>query len=1566
MGCRHSKLRRIAALIVLVAIVITGMPNTVHAQAKNYIMYQIKDGDTIKKIADRYNTSVNSIMELNNIKNSNVFYSGKEIKVPIASVTYVVKKGDTLSKIAVTHGTTVDTIAKLNAIKDVNKIQTGQKLIVVKEEHVASVNNEETLVKTQKELLNALASKSVTVIRIATEKKVTFEIPKKNYNAKVLIVDAKNSEVKNEGTFHQILIQAIKTSTFYENGSKNTIIIKAPKAHLVMEKTAVPGKVIVEDTNKELTIDNHTKKQMSLQTSKEALTVKAENSVEVKQGIVKRESKLNQVKPTAAPTTKPTVAPTTKPTATPTVVPTTKPTVVPTITPTGTPNPTNIPTAMPEPTSIPTDIPTPTPIPPTEVPTISPTPVPQLPSDIVDFLTWKLQLPIAGESGLSVKEVSPEDLNNGFVHDEYFYVDTDGGIVFHCPVDGFKTANTNYARTELREMIDGKNPAVNWGFQGTHILRTSESVEKVSSNGRTVVSQIHGIYPNGDNGPVLVKVQYEHDLKAVVVMLKTGTAPNAAEQRGYFYGVELGQRFDTEIKCVDGVLYVTIQSEGRKETYTINFMEMDSTWGGQLGYFKVGNYIQDSDVNYENEAATVKVYSIETFHDDSYVEQVPIEGLAMKQTGVTLGIGETIGLEPVFTPVDTTNKTVTWSVVSGQDKVAVNKYGVVTAIAEGEAIVRATSEENNSVFAECVLTVTLDSKQEVIALYEQNFGNDMPYDITNASEWLLSTTGYGKVDVEQEGDNFILKLTDTDMAGTAKSLVYFPEQYGTTTLSYRIRVDEILVKDPDGAKAQASYLYLPVGGQDGFMNAADEMFRIRNGATYQGGTLVNHRWQLSHSYSDATMNYAATEFKIGEWKEITVVITPDNGTANANKTDVYVDGYRVASQMNNNKINSYINQAEFYTGSKDQVSFSIDDVRIYSGEKITEAEDALPPTSITLGAAPSTMATGDSFKLTTYITPTDAKEAVTYLITSGADLVSVSKDGLVTAIKPGTATIRVHSTGHEEVFAEITLTIVEGSSIVRVESINLPEKIINLTEGEEKQLFPILLPLNATEQKVSYEVIRGFDVISVSVEGLLSTKNTGVATVRITCMDNSRLYVDCDISVTRKTNEGTVIFRDTFNEPLDLTKWTLATSNFNDTITEVKDGALHLVDNNTSGQPRAYVSFEPQASTFSIEFKVKMSADTIYNSNKVSALCVAFGTGTITTTASETLRFKTSADVVNGVVTNRRFVYSKEEGASGFYDLSKNYELEEWYTVKLVTTPNDGSTRANTTDIYINDTLMIEGVANKTNAAIIDKLIFQTGTADLTEFWIDDVTITAGNSNSETPGENPGFQLVYEEDFENGSLPEASSTTNPSIRPSWKLTTGGSSLSEIALDTMENSALKLSDSDTSSQPKAQLIFNPITDKATIEFRLKMESDKAYIDGTNQKASAFCVVFGSTSDGNIATKANEMFRFKTTATVDTASGSAITHRKYQYENSDGKSFVTLDAPNYELNTYYTIKFVITLGDSQKTEIYIDGVKVAEGFHKKNTNTVDTILFQSGSMDLTEYWIDNIKIYQGHNV
>ena len=93
--------------------------------------YTVKSGDTLYAIANKYNTTVNDLKTLNNLT-SNTLSIGQILKVPNGSsnnVTYTVQKGDTLYGIAEEFGTTVAELTKLNNLST-TALSIGQKLLL--------------------------------------------------------------------------------------------------------------------------------------------------------------------------------------------------------------------------------------------------------------------------------------------------------------------------------------------------------------------------------------------------------------------------------------------------------------------------------------------------------------------------------------------------------------------------------------------------------------------------------------------------------------------------------------------------------------------------------------------------------------------------------------------------------------------------------------------------------------------------------------------------------------------------------------------------------------------------------------------------------------------------------------------------------------------------------------------------------------------------------------------------------------------------------------------------------------------------------------------------------------------------------------------------------------------------------------------------------------------------------------------------------------------------------------------------------------------------------------------
>ena len=99
--------------------------------SNNSTSYTVQAGDTLSGIASKFGTTYQELARINNISNPNLIYVGQVIKVNgVSSNTYIVQKGDTLSEIAQKYNTTVSELASKNGIADINKIYIGQVLTI--------------------------------------------------------------------------------------------------------------------------------------------------------------------------------------------------------------------------------------------------------------------------------------------------------------------------------------------------------------------------------------------------------------------------------------------------------------------------------------------------------------------------------------------------------------------------------------------------------------------------------------------------------------------------------------------------------------------------------------------------------------------------------------------------------------------------------------------------------------------------------------------------------------------------------------------------------------------------------------------------------------------------------------------------------------------------------------------------------------------------------------------------------------------------------------------------------------------------------------------------------------------------------------------------------------------------------------------------------------------------------------------------------------------------------------------------------------------------------------------
>ena len=119
---------------------------------ENYINYTVKSGDTLYKIANEFNTSVQQIIDLNDL-GTTVLSIGQTLRIPTSGSsttnTYTVKSGDSLWKIANQFGVSVDDLINANKLTS-TVLQVGQQLIIPNQGSSTPPAAEETITYTVK------------------------------------------------------------------------------------------------------------------------------------------------------------------------------------------------------------------------------------------------------------------------------------------------------------------------------------------------------------------------------------------------------------------------------------------------------------------------------------------------------------------------------------------------------------------------------------------------------------------------------------------------------------------------------------------------------------------------------------------------------------------------------------------------------------------------------------------------------------------------------------------------------------------------------------------------------------------------------------------------------------------------------------------------------------------------------------------------------------------------------------------------------------------------------------------------------------------------------------------------------------------------------------------------------------------------------------------------------------------------------------------------------------------------------------------------------------------------
>ncbi len=225
------------------------------------------------------------------------------------------------------------------------------------------------------------------------------------------------------------------------------------------------------------------------------------------------------------------------------------------------------------------------------------------PADVLDLSHWKLTLPATSpENSSKPLDIFQPELATYEMTPWFRLASDKKGVVFRAPVNAPTTANSDYPRTELREMTaDGENEAAWPSISGTHTLFLDQAITAVPKNKPDVVAgQIHG----DDDDLIVIRLEEK----------KLFVARSRANLATLDENYTLGKRFTIKFVARDGEIAVYYNG-GVAPVYTLE-KEVNEA------YFKAGVYTQSnceteesSDLCAENNYGEVVIYKMNVTHE---------------------------------------------------------------------------------------------------------------------------------------------------------------------------------------------------------------------------------------------------------------------------------------------------------------------------------------------------------------------------------------------------------------------------------------------------------------------------------------------------------------------------------------------------------------------------------------------------------------------------------------------------------------------------------------------------------------------------------------------------------------------------------------------------------------------------------------------------------------------------------------------------------------------------------------------------------------------------------------
>lgn len=473
---------------------------------------------------------------------------------------------------------------------------------------------------------------------------------------------------------------------------------------------------------------------------------------------------------------------------------------------------------------------------------------------------------------------------------------------------------------------------------------------------------------------------------------------------------------------------------------TLEYQSESFSWNGTNN--SVAVITEDGQIEALKEGDTVITIKVD---DATYIVNVHVEGTAYTVTSIELDkevielkVDDIYSLKTIINPPEAKDTELTWH--SSNEKVAkVDNKGTVTALAVGTSTITVKTGNGNT--AICIVKVT--------AIEDEDDDFDkIVFDVNSIvlKDGIKYTIDYS-IEPKDANVKLIWESSDTKVA-TVEDGIIKTLAPGTTTITAKKANKEAIV-------------YVTVVKGDGSTpDVIDDGKEIK-------AVSIN-------------MNQTELNMKVSQDYKLTAEVLPSNTT---NKAVTYKStNTEVATVDATGKVVAVAKGTATITattanGIVAEVKVTVDE------EKAKEIE------SITLSIKNVSLSPGNTIQLVETYSPSDAAvEKITW--TSSDNNVATVEDGLVTAMRNGTATITVSSDSGVKATCNITV----NSSVVTVTTVNINPSSVSIRVNGTTQLSAEFYPPYASNKTLTWRSSNK-SIATVDGNGLVTGKKAGQATI---------------------------------------------------------------------------------------------------------------------------------------------------------------------------------------------------------------------------------------------------------------------------------------------------------------------------------------------------------------------------------------------------------------------------------------------------------------------------------------